>query len=423
LRKTLIQQGREDVRKLFAKLTRTWPDRFTAARFALAIGLVLAAAGAEAQNEPQKLVIGYLRAPLPARMPISLIERPADDNGLAGAQLAIEDNNTTGKFTKQEYLLQDTTVGNPQQARDALGKFAAEGIRFVVADLPADALLAVADAAAKDNILVFNVGSTDDALRQDQCRANIIHVAPSRSMLADALAQYLAVKKWTRWFLIVGSHDADKQYAEDIKRAAQRFGAQIVEEREFKDTGGARTTDSGLAQVESQMAVFTQSAPEHHVVVVADESQVFGPYVPFHTWSPAPVAGTDGLRPTSWSPAHDQWGAVQLQDRFIARFHRWMTEEDMQAWTAVRMIGEGGTRTNSTDPAKMQEFIKGPHFEVAAFKGQKLTLRAWDLQLRQPILLADGRMVASVSPQPGFLHQNSTLDTLGFDEPETKCRL
>ena len=149
------------------------------------------------------------------------------------------------------------------------------------------------------------------------------------------------VKKWTRWFLIVGSHDADKQYAEDIKRAAQRFGAEVVEEREFKDTGGARTTDFRLAQVESQMAVFTQSAPEHHVVVVADESQVFGPYVPFHTWSPAPVAGTDGLRPTSWSPAHDQWGAVQLQDRFIAGFHRWMTEKDMQAWTAVRMIGEG----------------------------------------------------------------------------------
>jgi len=413
------------VRKLLAFAALPRPDRLSAASLVLATALAFAAvsAGAQAQNQAQKVVIGYLRAPLPARTPISLIERPAEDNGLAGAQLAVEDNNTTGKFTKQEYELKDAAVSDPQQATDALGKFTAEGIRFVVADLPANTLLAVADAAAKDNVLVFNAGSTDDSLRQEQCRANVIHVAPSRSMLADALAQYLVVKKWTRWLLIVGSHDADKQYAEDIKRGAQRFGAEVVEEREFKDTGGARTTDSGLAQVESQMAVFTQSAPEHHVVVVADESQVFGPYVPFHTWSPAPVAGTDGLRPTSWSPAHDQWGAVQLQDRFIARFHRWMTEKDMQAWTAVRMIGEGGTRTNSTDSAKMQEFIKGPHFEVAAFKGQKLTLRGWDHQLRQPILLADGRMVVSVSPQPGFLHQSSTLDTLGFDEPETKCRL
>ena len=39
------------------------------------------------------------------------------------------------------------------------------------------------------------------------------------------------------------------------------------------------------------------------------------------------------------------------------------------------------------------------------------------------LLLADGRMVVSVSPQEGFLHQVSELDTLGVDQPESKCRL
>ncbi len=389
----------------------------------LLLGLAPLAAAAQTQPDAQKIVIAYLRAPLPARTPISLVERPAPDNGLAGAQLAIEDNNTTGKFTRQQFELKDAIAGDPQQATDALAGFAAEGIHFVVADLPADTLLAVADAAAKSGILVFNAGATDDVLRQEQCRANVIHVAPSRSMLTDALAQYLVVKKWTRWFLIAGSHDADKEYASDIKRSAMRFGAEIVEEREFKDTGGARTTDSGLAQIDPQIATFTQSAPDHDVVVVADESQVFGPYIPYHTWTPRPVAGTEGLRPSIWSPAHDQWGAVQLQDRFQKGYRRPMTDKDMDAWTSVRIVGEAATRTNSVDPAKMVEFIKGPHFEVAAFKGQKLTLRAWDWQLRQPIILADGRNVVSVSPQDGFLHPTSTLDTLGFDQPETKCKL
>ena len=60
-------------------------------------------------------------------------------------------------------------------------------------------------------------------------------------------------------------------------------------------------------------------------------------------------------------------------------------------------------------------------FGVAAYKGQKLTLRNWDWQLRQPILLSDGRNVVSVSPQPGFLHQVTELDTLGIDRPETVC--
>jgi hypothetical protein len=43
--------------------------------------------------------------------------------------------------------------------------------------------------------------------------------------------------------------------------------------------------------------------------------------------------------------------------------------------------------------------------------------------LRRPILLTDGRGTVSVSPQEGFLHQTSELDTLGFDQPETKCKL
>jgi ABC transporter substrate binding protein (PQQ-dependent alcohol dehydrogenase system) len=89
----------------------------------------------------------------------------------------------------------------------------------------------------------------------------------------------------------------------------------------------------------------------------------------------------------------------------------------------VRMIGEGSARTSSSEPKTVLDFLKGPDFALAAFKGQRLTLRDWNLQLRQPILLTDGRMVVSVSPQEGFLHQVSELDTLGVDRPESKCRL
>ena len=376
-----------------------------------------------AQTQPAEIEIGHVRLAEPRILPISLLERPATDNGLAGAQLGMEDNNTTGQFTNQKFSLSEAAVTDQQQALDALARFAAEGIGFVIADLPADLLLPLADEAAKTGILVFNTGAADDALRMENCRANVIHVAPSRAMLADALAQYLVWKKWTRWFLIVGSHAADEAYAAALRRAANRFGGEIVEERVFADTGGARTTDSGLAQVQRQIPLFTQEAAEHHVVLVADESEVFGAYVPFHTWLPTLVAGTSGLTPTSWSPAHDQWGAIQLQNRFIDGYKRLMTEKDLNSWTAMRMIGEAATRTNSGDRAAIEQFIKGPEFTIAAFKGVPLTLRDWDLQLRQPVLLADGRMVVTVSPQEGFLHQTSELDTLGYDRPETACRL
>jgi ABC transporter substrate binding protein (PQQ-dependent alcohol dehydrogenase system) len=196
-----------------------------------------------------------------------------------------------------------------------------------------------------------------------------------------------------------------------------------VKEVEYKDTGGARQTDSGVVQTQQQMPVFTQGFPDHDVLVTADENEVFAGYLPFRTWDPRPVVGSAGLRPVSWSPSSESWGGAQLQDRFVRSARRRMTPLDMQAWTACRMIGEAATRSGSMDAAKIVQYMKGPDFGIGAYKGQKLTLRDWDLQLRQPILLDDGQSVVSISPQPGFLHQVTELDTLGFDRPETRCKL
>ncbi len=98
-----------------------------------------------------------------------------------------------------------------------------------------------------------------------------------------------------------------------------------------------------------------------------------------------------------------------------------MLSKDMAAWTAARILGEAATRTQGADAQKISAFIRSPDFSIAAFKGQKLTFRPWNWQLRQPIFLGDGRSVVTTSPQEGFLHQVSELDTLGIDEPETKC--
>ena len=394
------------------------------ARLCLALLSVLALPPAHGRAaDPAEVKIGYLRLAVSKQQPISLIDEPVEDDGVAGARLAIDDNNGTGRFTNQRFTLEDVLLNPNDDAAAALHKLVADGASLVLADLPAASLIQVADAARESGATIFDVGSIDDSLREEDCRANVIHTAPTRSMLADALAQYLAWKRWQRWFLITGSHPQDGLFADALKRSANRFGAKIVEERIFKDTGGARRTDSGVTQVQRQMPVLTQNAPAYDILVAADESNVFAGYLPYRTWDARPVAGSAGLMPTSWHASHDNWGAVQLQNRFIKLARRQMKAIDMQAWTAVRMIGEGATRSQSADPAKIAAYIKSPSFEIAAFKGQKLTLRDWNLQLRQPILLTDGRTIVSVSPQEGFLHQFSELDTLGYDRPETKCKL
>ena len=372
--------------------------------------------------DPLEVRIGYLRRAA-VRQTLSLVEQPAENDGVAGARLAVEDNNTTGKFLNQHFTLQEVHLKQGEDASKAAVTLADRNTAFIIVDLPADALLKAAEAIRDRGAVLFNAAATDDRLREQDCRANVIHVAPTRSMLADALAQYLVWKQWKRWLMVVGSHVEDKLYAEALRRAAARFGAKIVQERVFEDTGGARRTDSGVTLIQRQMPVFTQQAPAYDILIVADESEVFAPYLPFRTWDPRPVAGSAGLEPKSWDAAHDQWGAVQIQNRFLKLNSRHMTALDMQAWTAARMIGEAASRANSGDGKAVFDFMTGPDFSVAAFKGQALTLRSWNLQLRQPILLADGRMVVSVSPQEGFLHQLSELDTLGVDQPESKCKL
>ncbi len=385
-----------------------------------AIGLSFMATQALAAD-PLEVGIGYLRH-AGVRETLSLVGQPAENNGVAGALLAIEDNNTTGKFLNQHFTLTEERLKKGNDVVAAANKLAAHD-GYIILDLPADDVLKVADALRDRGTVLFDAGSIDDRLREQDCRANVVHVAPTRSMLADALGQYLVWKQWKRWLLVVGSHDNDKLYADALRRTASRFGAKIVQERTFQDTGGARRTDSGVTLIQRQMPVFTQQAPAYDVLVAADESEVFASYLPYRTWDPRPVAGSAGLVPTSWDASHDQWGAIQIQNRFVKLNSRHMTALDMQAWTAARMIGEAVSRTNSGDPKIVFGFIKGKDFSVAAFKGQRLTLRDWNLQLRQPILLSDGRMVVSVSPQEGFLHQFSELDTLGVDRPETKCKL
>jgi ABC transporter substrate binding protein (PQQ-dependent alcohol dehydrogenase system) len=391
-------------------------------RLLIGVFALVALTGTGLSDQPLEIKIGYLHQ-APSRIRISLIDVPAANDGLAGAQLGTEDDNATGRFLNQRYTLIEKLVGEKDDPVEAMNALAEQGASFIVTSLDADRLLKVADAGKARGETLINAFALDERLREQDCRANVIHVAPTRSMLADALAQYLVWKKWRKWMLIAGSHESDTLFADALRHAAKRFGAKIVEERVFKDSGGARRTDSGVAEIQQQMPAVTQGAPDHDVLVAADENEVFAGYLPYRTWDPRPVAGSAGLVPTTWDAAFDQWGAVQLQNRFTKSFQRSMTAHDMQVWTAVRMIGEAAARTRSGDPARMLAYLKSAEFSVAAFKGQKLTLRDWNLQLRQPILLFDGRNTVSVSPQEGFLHQVSTLDTLGLDRPETKCSL
>lgn len=242
-------------------------------------------------------------------------------------------------------------------------------------------------------------------------------------MRTDAIAQFLAAKRWRRWFLLRGPGANNEAYATDVRRSAARFGGKVVEERSYDYQPGARRVDTGYQQIQSQMPLATQSVPAYDVLFVADESGLFGDYLPYNTYEARPIVGTQGLVATAWHASFQEYSALQMQHRFKLFAHREMTERDYAAWLALRIVGEAIVRSGKSEPRELSAFLRSDQFEVAGFKGQALTFRSWDQQLRQPVLLAQALMVVSLSPQEGFLHQKFLTDTLGFDEPETKCVL
>jgi ABC transporter substrate binding protein (PQQ-dependent alcohol dehydrogenase system) len=376
--------------------------------------------------------LAQAQAPPPIDIRIALITRQPpppplyefdpvpEDEGIAGARLAVRDNNTTGQFTGHRYALEEETVEEGQDAVAAARSLVGRGVGFLAVNLPADELLAIADALKGENVVLFNVSATDDRLRGADCRPNIFHMAPSRAMLTDALAQFLAFKRWRRLFLVVGPQPGDKLYAEAVRRSARKFGLSIAAEKpwEFGPLARAKADSPTTAGA----LTITQNL-DYDIAIVADEAGDFGDYLTFRTWDPRLVVGTQGLVATTWHPTFEVWGAAQAQTRFRRTANRPMRPLDYQVWMAVRSVGEAVTQTKATDPGTVRQFMRGAEFGLPAYKGGSLSFRPWDQQLRQPLLVVQPRFLVSVAPEQGYLHQRTPLDTLGFDQPETACKL
>jgi len=363
----------------------------------------------------QTVDIAYLAQAQKAPPPLSNLDPFIENKGVLGAELAIDDNNTTGQFTGQKFVLKKFIVPIGGNVAEEFNKNIAGKFQFVVSTLPAEQIIGIADLPAAQQVVLFDAATRDDALRNEQCRKNVLHMLPSRAMRADALAQYMMKKRWTEWFLVIGPNPEDRLFADAIRRAAKRFGMKIVEEKAWEHTYDARRT------AQSDVPVFTQ-VDDYDVLVVADEQGLFGEYLDYRTWYPRPVIGTQGLIATAWHRTHEQWGAVQIQNRFKEQAGRWMEEQDYAAYLAIRAVGEAATRTKSNELKPIKDYLLSEQFALQGYKGNPLSFRSWNGQLRQPILLAAPRSLVAVAPIEGFLHPKTELDTLGYDQSESTCK-
>lgn len=360
------------------------------------------------------VTIAYLRQAVERPPVLSNLDPIPLDLGIAGAVLGISENQTTGRFLAHSYQLdlRDVAIGADllAAARDLLTK-----TDLMIVDAPATDVGRIADMPEAQDAILVNVTAPQTALRSGACRANLLHTLPSDAMLADALMQFMVKKRWTKLAMISGGDADDADLAGTYRASAEKFGLKLVDEKTWNfDADMRRNTGQ-------EVPAFTQSLKAHDVLLVADTRDDYGRYIPYNTWLPRPIAGTEGIVPAAWAPVVEQWGAAQLQSRFVEATQRTMRAEDYAAWAAVRVFGEAVTRTGTSDAQALRSYILSDAFELAGFKGRPMSFRTWNGQLRQPIPLTTARALIAQAPLEGFLHQRNELDSLGLDLPESDC--
>lgn len=335
----------------------------------------------------------------------------------AGAEVALGESQFQLAQGNLNVTLQDVPVENMQMAKTQIEALAKKGVRHFLLDLPGAMVEEIAKAFRQTDILLFNVSAPDTRLRREACSANLFHTLADDSMTADAMAQFLTVRKWNRVLLLTGTLPSDAAAVLAAQNAIKRYGLKLAASKPFKLSNDPRERD--LANV----ALLTAGV-EADVVWVVDTDAEFARSVPYQTVAPRPVVGSAGLVAEGWHASWERHGAPQLNRRFRKSAGRLMSSSDWAAWMATKAIIDVALKL--PDARQHRRALRSQELVLDGFKGARLSFRPWDQQLRQPVFLAHGGWgggIAGVAPFDGFLHPKSNLDTLGADERESPCKL
>ena len=172
--------------------------------------------------DPVQVPLTWLSLTVKTQVASTVLSPPPTEEGLQGARVALGENATTGKFTGQTWTLDERTAPDEAGVLAAFHAATQAGRRLFVVDVPPPVLLQLADQPDAKDALLLDATSSDDALRGADCRRNVLHLLPSRAMLADALMQYLTIKNWHSILLVTGPQPDDQKLGEAFRRSAKK---------------------------------------------------------------------------------------------------------------------------------------------------------------------------------------------------------
>lgn len=362
--------------------------------------------------------VGYLENSADARYDADRteLEYPQQPWGrpYAAAEQALRESRFAADTLHVTLTLERREADSVDALAEAAEQLIKADIHFAIADVDAATLAALSRRLRGQPLTLLNVSAPEDSLRDAECSPQLFHVIASQRQLADAVAQWLAARKWKRVLLLQGPLPADAVLAAAAQRALKRFGLQLV------DTRGFVPGDDPRDREHNDVALLT-GGRDYDAVWIADSDGEFAQRVPYRTQLPRPVVGSNGLVPASWDWRWRRDGAAQLNNRLRQSLGRYAGDVDWAAWLAVKALVAAKLAAPADDVATLAA-LRSDTLKLDGFKGVPLSFRAWDRQLRQPVFLASGDAVAGTAPLEGFLDPYSTLDTLGTDARESQCK-
>lgn len=346
------------------------------------------------------------------------IERPV----LRAAKLALFESKTSFKTFDVKPILKTLNLDSSTEYSSQLTTIHPDSL--VIVDTPEDTFVEVAKILNQLNLTTINVRHTNPELRESLCLATLFHTIPSDRMYFDAVTQFLIYRNWRKVLLVHGPSQIDHARAKTLHDSLTKFGADISDVREFTLSHHPDDRDRNIP-------VFLTGGASYDVVAVVDTARDFGRYIQYSTRRARPVVGDVGLIPRGWHRTLERYGAPQLNERYRSfdasaqlPASEAMSDAEFATWSAIKLITNSLNTVGTHNGAlNVSTILNHPDAQVDLYKGTRGSIRSWNQQLRQPILLTSDDAVIAVAPMPKFLHPRHYVDTLGLDEPESTCQL
>lgn len=366
-----------------------------------------------------------------------------------GAAMAADEFVFNAEMLGIDFAVPTLVASGPDEVAAAAEALVAEhGVFGVVGGFDAAEAAALAAWSVETGVPFINVGSSDDALRNELCQPTMFHVEPSAAMYLDSMAGWYVRSGLRQWYFVRGVDQESSAQLQRINRALRErhFGVRSVGESAIEEGADLGESIDRIQRSGADLVVLLLPAHEQLRVLTALESagveaMVTGfPYPEAQTRTfyaasreAAPVLGT-GHRISAWEATLDAYGARELNARYRAAFGEPMDASAWAVYQGVKILYEAAFFSGSTAADDVIGYMTGPQAVFDVWKGIGTTFRPWDGQLRQSVYLAkidaaseDAFTLASLVGELPAIYMPGTdpverLDQIGDLEAASSCQ-